>query len=485
MLDVNIKIITELKKFLEISTSDLNVLNHFRSSQRDFTRNRKLSFAHLVLFISKLCKKTLSVELDQFFETELTGSHSSCTVSAYSQQRNKLESSFSQVWNQVLYESFYHYGKQQTKRWKGYRVIAADGSSVSLISTSALASHFGGQSNQSGAYTGAKTLLHYDVLNKLVIYSNLTPYRTGELPMAHRAIDTLAPDTLTIYDRNFCNFKMVALHRWGEVERRFVIRAKESQKFIASFIKRGSLSEEVNMYPTDEAIIEMKKSGFIVTKKTALKVRLVRVDLPNGVTEVLITDLWENEGYGAELFKDLYFMRWGVETGISVLKNLLQLESFSGQTVKSVEQDFFATIFMANLSALIVRQAEEEKAALDARQAEEKKSTLDTLQAQQGKAVPDAPQAQKKQSSPQPVSGKRKMRNWPVQVNRNKATGKLREALVCLFTSARPDEILQHLSAYFRKHMLPVRKGRSFPRKIKNKQSKNKHKTFSNYKTSI
>jgi hypothetical protein len=41
-----------------------------------------------------------------------------------------------------------------------------------------------------------------------------------------------------------------------------------------------------------------------------LTVRLVRVDLPESV-EVLITNLWEEEGYANELFKDLYFMRWG------------------------------------------------------------------------------------------------------------------------------------------------------------------------------
>ena len=450
MFDVNIKIISELKYFLNVCVSDPDVLDAFRCKRRAFIRNRKLSFARLVIFIAKLCKRTLSVELDHFFEDILGNCSTSCSVSAFSQQRSKLDSSFFEVWNELLYKSFYHYGQSYVKRWKGYRVIAVDGTAISLVNAPCLTSYFGGQSNQISSFTGAKTLLHYDVLNKLFIHTQLANYRTGELPMAYSSVEKLPADALAIYDRNFGNYKMVALHRWMEEERRFVIRAKEKHNFIASFIKSGRSSEEVNMYPSAEAIAGLKKNGFIVSAKTALKVRLVRVDLPNGVTEVLITNLWKDDGYGDELFKELYFMRWGVETGISTVKNLLQLESFSGLTVQSVKQDFFATIFVANLTSLLTRQAED--------------------------------RIEDESSQSRPKMGRPKTRKWPQQVNRNKATGKLREMLLRLFTAEKPDEILQWLSDYFKKHLLPVRKGRTFPRRRKNKQSKSKHKTYSNYK---
>lgn len=67
--------------------------------------------------------------------------------------------------------------------------------------------------------------------------------------------------------------------------------------------------------------------------------------------------------------------------------------------------------------------------------------------------------------------GRPKTRNWPTQINNNKATARIRERLVDLFTADNPEEILESLSRYFRKHMLPVRKDRSFPRQRKNKQS--------------
>lgn len=451
MFDVNIKIIAELKHFIEICINDSDVMHLCRNSKSAFVRNRKLSFERLVLFIVKLCKKTLSVELDHFFEKELNEPLGRCSVSAFSQQRSKLDYLFFQLWNEVLYKSFYHHGAGCIKRWNGYRIIAADGTAVSLLSTRVLSQYFGGQSNPQGSFTGAKAFLHYDVLNKLFIHAHFATYRTGELPMAYSAIDKLQADTLTIYDRHFCNYKMVALHRWAEEERRFVIRGNECQKFIAAFIKSGLPSQNVYMMPTPSAIKGLKQNGFIISKKTKLKVRLVRVDLLNGKTEVLLTNLWENEGYGNELFKDLYFMRWSIETGISVLKNLLQLESFSGLTVQSVKQDFYATIFTANLAALVIRQAEE---------------------------APIEENANLKK----PPIGRPRTRNWPMQINKNKATAKFRQKLVDLFITKQPDETLDYLSKYFRKHLLPVRAGRSYPRKRKNKQSFCKHRTYTNYK---
>ena len=68
MLSVNLKIIEELRNFLFMVSNDQRLLSVFRSSEKDFTRNRKLPFEKLVLLIAKLCKKTLSVEIEHFFE---------------------------------------------------------------------------------------------------------------------------------------------------------------------------------------------------------------------------------------------------------------------------------------------------------------------------------------------------------------------------------------------------------------------------------
>jgi hypothetical protein len=437
MFDANIKIIDELRNFISIVIGNRQLLEQFCVSKNDFTRTRKLPFDKLVLLIAKLCKKTLSVELEDFFK-DLNCSMS-CSVSAFSQQRLKLEPAFFYYWNMVLYNCFYKYYGKEVKRWKNYRLIAADGSSISLINNPSLSEYFGGQSNQQTDFVLAKTFYHYDVLNGLILLPYIKPYRYGELVMAYDAIELIEEDMLTIYDRNFSNYKMVALHSWQERERKFVIRAKESQNMIKEFIKSGSESSIEYMQPTPGAIKELRKSGFVITKNTLLKVRLIRVELPDSI-EVLITNLWEEDGHPVEQFKELYFMRWGVEINISLQKNILQLESFSGLSAHSVLQDFYATIMMANLHSLLIKDAQKT------------------------------------------VEEKCKNRKYPMKVNNNKSCGKLKLNLVSLFINNNILEILKKLHNHFAREVIPIRKGRSFERKVKNRQSKSKHRTFTNYK---
>lgn len=191
--------------------------------------------------------------------------------------------------------------------------------------------------------------------------------------------------------------------------------------------------------PTPSSIVGLYKNGFIIDKGTLLKVRLVRVELGKSV-EVLMTNLWEEEGYSSDEFKDLYFKRWEVETNISIQKNILQLESFSGLTPLSVKQDFHATVFITNFHSILIKEAQ-----------------LNIENTQTG-------------------------RKYPMKVNRNKSIGKLKVNLISLFTNNEPETILKILNNYFSRDPVPIRKNRTYPRIVKNRQSKSKHKTYMNYK---
>lgn len=437
MHEANLKIIGKLKRFVTVISSNKESLRKFCVSDQDFVRDRKLPFPKLVLFIAKLCKKSLSIELEKFFEE--IGKPIECSVSAFVQQRVKLKPYFFSCWNRLLQKSFYLYYGSAVKRWKGYRIVAGDGSAISLINTPALNNHFGGQSNQHGNFVQAKTFYHYDVLNELILLAEIKPYRFGELSIAYKAIEETQEDMVMIYDRYFSNYKMVALHLWQKKERKFVIRAKETQNMVKAFIQGGKHSSVVEMQPTPSAIVGLKKSGFEITKDTLVRVRLVRVELANSI-EVLITNLWEEEGHSTEEFKDLYFMRWRIETNIFIQKNILQLESFSGLTVASVLQDFYATVMMTNLHSILIKEAQ------------------------------------------QTIENTLKDRKYPVKINRNKSFGKLKVNLIYLFVNHEPGLILQKLHDHFIRDILPVRKERSFKRVRKNVQSKSKYKTFTNFK---
>lgn len=95
-------------------------------------------------------------------------------------------------------------------------------------------------------------------------------------------------------------------------------------------------------------------------KNSELKVRLVRVDLPSGEVEILMTSLLDSQKYPTKIFKELYFLRWGIETFYDELKNKLKVGCFTGDSKISILQDFFCNIFISNLQSIIVNDLQEE-----------------------------------------------------------------------------------------------------------------------------
>lgn len=440
MKDVNLQIIQDLKGCLAAMMFNPVYLRSFSTTDKAFTRTRKLPFDKLVLFILKLSKETLSHALDGFFQE--TGAPHTATVSGFTQQRAKLDPLFFRCWNLALIDAFYNYSGTRIKKWNGYRLIAVDGSNLTLVNAKNLREVFGGQINQFGFFVQAKALYWYDVLNGLVLDTELSPYSIGETTMVHRHLErVIAADMIAIYDRNFCNYKIMALHLWQERERKFVIRGNENHRWINDFVKKGQQEAIVHLAATAQNKKQMRSAGYVVSASTLLKVRLLRIELGEGKVEVLATNLWEDEGFYHKDFKWLYSKRWGVETEIGKEKNILQLGSFSGLTAHSVKQDFYATIMASNLQTLLIKPAQE------------------TVDRQAARFL------------------------HPMKINNNKSFGKIKQNLVALFLTEDPTIILDKLNSYFARDLLPVRPGRTYPRKVKNRHTYSKHKTYTNYKS--
>src|SRR5437588_11360108 len=71
-----------------------------------------------------------------------------------------------------------------------------------------------------------------------------------------------------------------------------------------------------NKYSSDE----LYKHGFVVPIGSTINVRLIKIILDDGTVEVLATNLFSKEDYIQEIFKELYFMRWGIETNFNAIK---------------------------------------------------------------------------------------------------------------------------------------------------------------------
>jgi hypothetical protein len=116
----------------------------------------------------------------------------------------------------------------------------------------------------------------------------------------------------------------------------------------------GSDSQVVTLTPCAGQKPIIREKGLPLS----LKVRLVRVLLATGEYEVLVTSLLDESQYPTAEFRELYHLRWGVETFYGLLKTRLELENFTGIGVEAIRQDFYATLYLCGLESMLTDTAQ-------------------------------------------------------------------------------------------------------------------------------
>ena len=74
--------------------------------------------------------------------------------------------------------------------------------------------------------------------------------------------------------------------------------------------------------------------------------------------EILATNLTPEE-FSSDELNELYAKRWTVETGFDRLKNLIEIEEFSGNRRIIIEQDFYDHVFIYNLTIVLKFESEQ------------------------------------------------------------------------------------------------------------------------------
>jgi hypothetical protein len=309
----------------------------------------------LVLF--QKSAKSLQLVLNELSQRFLF--HSTITNSAFSQARMKLKhTAFIELNQQAIVEVRYEDNSYQT--WKGYRILAVDGMQVPLPDSESTRKEFGTKrvANQhettQDEYPLAIASVLYDVLNHIGLDAQLAHSKSYEVNLAVEHLEYTQSDDLLIFDRNYLSFYFLAvLTSWN---RDFLIRAQQVSFSVINPMFTGDIEDQM---VTLKVPRDQKSKLRSLRLPTEIQVRLVRVLLDNGEVEVLVTSLLDQKKYPAHEFKELYYLRWGVETFYSTLKGRLTLENFTGTSAEAVKQDFFATIYISGLESMLTEEADE------------------------------------------------------------------------------------------------------------------------------
>lgn len=332
--------------------------------EKDFTRKRKLDFKEMLNILLSMGGNSLKLELMKYFSYDVE----TATCSAFVQQREKIlpeafEFLFHRFTSSAVNPNYYD----------GYRMLAVDGSDLCI------AHNPNDEENYFRASENAKgyNLLHlnaiYDLCGRIYVDSIVQPGRKeNEFQALTDMVDRsdIKEQTIVIADRGYESynvFEHIAKKGWN-----YVIRVKDiasngiisglylpnQKEFDAehSILLTRRQTNEIKAHPEKYKFMPAnQKFDYLPVGDKGnypISFRVVRFAISEDTYEVIITNLSEKE-FPAERIKEIYHMRWGIETSFRELKYAIGLTSFHSKKVACVIQEIFARLTMYNFCEII------------------------------------------------------------------------------------------------------------------------------------
>jgi hypothetical protein len=294
---------------------------------------------------------SIQAELVRFFNVidDSYLSTKSVSTAAFCKARMKLSHQAFIELNDDLVKAYYE--TATLDKWHGHRLLAVDGSVTQLPNSDELFSHFG-KARPRAILPAVRLSQLYDVKNNITLDLQVESHRTGEREMALKHLNKTQKGDLIIYDRGYPAVWFYKYHMLKNVD--FCMRIVHSSNIVKDFLSSGKESDIVD-FPCIEKSLRRCRKDKISTE--SLRLRVVRVELPSGNTEVLVSSLTDLKAYPTSLFADLYHQRWGVEEDYKVLKSRLNIENYSSTSVEGVLQDIHAKLLTKNLAACVIYDA--------------------------------------------------------------------------------------------------------------------------------
>ena len=344
----------------------------FAAPEKDFTRNRKLSFETMVKTLLCMEGGSLTNELMKRFgcRTDIA------STSAFVQQRGKiLPEAF-----ETIFRMFVD-GSDPSRLYNGYRLFAVDGSDIQIPTNPQDKDSYFPGSNGQHPYNLLHLNAMYDLLQRTYVDAIVQKrHCCDECRSLADMVDrsSVKQPAIIIADRAYESYNVLAhIQEKGWF---FLIRVKDSS---SSGLAAGLDLPLLDMFDfpvhlsltrkqTNETKHLRKQRNhykFISSSQTfdylpakcrkhlpavfyQLPFRVVRFSISENSFETVVTNLPSDSFPPSEL-KRLYVMRWGIETSFRELKYTVGLLHFHAKKTEHILQEIFARLTMYNFSELI------------------------------------------------------------------------------------------------------------------------------------
>lgn len=363
----------KLKKLLKATIQDMarNPDQFTKTPGKDFTRKRKLDFATVVSILLSMSGGSTASSLMDYFKFD----PNTASTSAFVQQRAKLKPEAMEY----LFRRFVQ-GSPAKKTFRGYRLLAVDGSDLQIFADPNDSESYYPGSNGQRPYS----LLHlnalYDLENRVYTDAFIQKSRGWN---EHKALVGMLDRATTLYaillaDRGYEGYNNLA--HLQEKGWKYLFRIKDGAHGIASGLALPDTDEldfSVDLHLTRRQTKEVKSLcsanpnlyRCIPSSVTfdylpsscrkhdpltfyKLSFRVVRFRISETSLETVVTNL-PADTFPPEELKRLYARRWGIETSFRQLKYTLGLVHFHAKKAEHIYQEIFAKLTMYNFSELI------------------------------------------------------------------------------------------------------------------------------------
>jgi Transposase DDE domain len=327
-----------------------------------FTRNRKVTPLPLLLQMFNQKGKTQQAELMDFYKD--IGRPLDISTVGFFQNRMKFnEAAVRLMSNDFITDMYDKHGDKMVKL-NDYLVTAIDGSKFIVPSTKENEDYFGrfvpsGAKPENSPVMGMMSTL-YDCINKMVLDIQVDEFKASErkLAQAHLELakENFRQKMVTIFDRGYYSIKLV--DQLQESGQKYLFRL--SKTTLKKFSNQLEVGEDKVFNLTFDRVStnEYREDSKFRMKlmNTTYPIRIAKIAIgtnPDGtiIEEILATNL-SSEEFDIEGLKELYRLRWEVETAYNTLKNRMKIEEFSGYRTRLILQDIYCTVWLYNLTML-------------------------------------------------------------------------------------------------------------------------------------
>lgn len=270
------------------------------------------------------------------------------SVSAFCQYRNVFPLKMLLHIRCYLTQRLYQLYPPESLRWKGFRLLAIDGTILNLVEP--LWPYFGALNGCRGTGPAqAYLVILYDLITRIPL-----AFRVGKAEnnsrsrsLFKRLIPHLKTGDLLVIDSGFYSIEI------------FALLLKQGVNFIIPMCSRGK-PKLIQRLSKNDGLYQIKASRYwknICYVPEVMMVRIINIYHPGFRPRKLVTSLLDEAAYSYEEITGLYHQRWHIETFFREFKHTLQVTRWHAHSLHAFYTEIIFQMLLVIITRLIMAEA--------------------------------------------------------------------------------------------------------------------------------